>query len=273
MGWMTAAAVVGALASVASAVSSISAASSAPGAPKPQTNTNYGYDDEGNVVVEGTTKTNKHGSVYTPREKTAKEKDEIHARNNFIAQMRKNLNQAPEDRVKAYAAYEKEVSEAMHEDVDKRFAKYEQSQDEALNARGMTGSRADVDTQAELADAKLAADVGIANRAKLASEELANADRAFYLDALNQAEGGQRQDSLLAMDKANAQRQQALSGNAQAYASSAVEGAAQTLKANSINSGLKTLSDTASGLAFLYGYKGGGTTSPTRNTNPFGVTV
>jgi len=132
-----------------------------------------------------------------------------------------------------------------------------------MAARGMLGSKAYVDTLAELRDEKGELDTDIALKADLAKEELGKADREFWLNTLGQIDAGQRADYLASLQEsglANQKATQATSGLAAMYnigTNNQLNQWKTETEANRANTAMFT--DTASGLAFLYGYnKGGG---------------
>lgn len=181
-----------------------------------------------------------------------------------------NLNTTPEDRQKAYAEYQQAYTDAAHKSLDPQFDKINRTSDEQANATGMFGSRAYVDTKNELVKDKLAVDADIANQAVMAKEQLANTDRNYYANMLNQIDSGARADNL-----ASAQIAKSASDSAsQNYAGTigyynsinnsnlAKWQAQQAKSASFIGSG----SNLAGGLMYLYGSKSGGGSSKPATT-------
>lgn len=172
-----------------------------------------------------------------------------------------NLNATPEDRKAAYEEYAKNFADAAHRDVDPRFAKIERSTDEQANATGMFGSRAYVDTKAELAKDKAAQDTDIATQAGMAKESLANNDRTYWMNMLNQIDSGQRADTLAqaqisknTADIANQNYAGTLGYYQMQNANRAAEcETKQRLSASYANAG----TGLAGGLLYLYGNKSG----------------
>jgi len=172
---------------------------------------------------------------------------------------------APESRSSDYRGYEEYAqtySDALHLDVDKRYDKAVKGSRETANARGLTGSRYQVDTEAEMRSEKAGIDVDIAQQATLASQELERYDREFDLNTLNYIDAGGRADEALAIQKAGQAGSQARLGTAGVMSSYGLSNnaAIQKWEADSIRNQnfTKSMLDTSSGLAFLYGYGGGG---------------
>ena len=184
------------------------------------------------------------------------------------------LDQTPEDRLAAYGEYAKTLSDAMHTDVDKRFEETKRASEESMSQRGMTGSRASVDIEAELVGEKEKADVDIAQRATLAKSTLEQADRDFNLRTLANLDAGQSSENTLAYQK---QRDIGLTGlqatgaaNASLASSygtdvgSRFEKYKYDLYAN--QAAADRYMDTSRGLAYLYGYNKGTIRTGTMNS-------
>lgn len=139
------------------------------------------------------------------------------------SQMLSNLNQTPEDRIKAYENYAKTYSETLHAETDKKFDETQRSVAESMAARGMTGSRADVDTTKEMVSDKAKADLDIAREAQLRKEDLANTDKQIWLNTYNALSSGARAD---------AAQEYALAGEAATNASMANSAAQAAWQAN-----------------------------------------
>ncbi len=279
---MAAAAAVSAGVGIMSALNAPSAPTIAP--PPPPAGA-YEYDEEGNATTIQVWDEEKNAYVtkrYPEPEKESGETEEefnarhqkweedkaeravdTAARNELREKMLANLDQTPEDRIKAYDEYAANMSTAMHKEVDEQYAKRVTNEDEKMAARGMLGSKAYVDTLAELRDEKGELDTDIALKADLAKEELGKADREFWLNTLGQIDAGQRADYLASLQEsglANQKATQATSGLAAMYnigTNNQLNQWKTETEANRANTAMFT--DTASGLAFLYGYnKGGG---------------
>lgn len=222
----------------------------------------YTYDEDGNLAGSQEWDASRNGYVYRPAPLTPAQKAEKEKRQGLKTQMLSNLDAAPADRVQAYTDYAKAISEGLHKDVDYQFGKLTTAKNEEMTARGLYGSRAYVDTQAELAKQKNESDIEIANRAELGKENLANQDRTFWLNTLSSLDN---QANASAMVASNNMRN--VQGGSQIATQDLLAGYKnyveprfaqwQTEIAQS-NANTKNLMDTATGLAFLYGYKTGG---------------
>jgi len=226
--------------------------------PPPPPASYYYYDEEGYPAGEQVWDPEKNAYIYKPPPLTEEQKEEKKKRQEIRKQMLDNISQTPEDRVKAYEEYAKAFSDAMHKDVDQRYQDVVRSTDESMEARGMTGSKAYADTISQLAQDKQAADVDIANKAVLAKEQLAQADKDYWLRTIAELDAGRRTDYLMQLQQQQAAAQAAAQGTA---------GLLANYNADSMNQFRKweaqmeknrymtnTMLDTASGLAFLYGY-------------------
>jgi hypothetical protein len=184
---------------------------------------------------------------------------EADLRKELRLQMLGNLSETPEDRIAAYDNYAKAFSEQMHRDVDPQYEKYVRATNESMAARGLTGSRASVDLAAETQKNKTFADTDIAEKATLAKEGLAQADKNQWLGILNSLDAGGRADAALASQNAYTANNIANSANAQLLARYA---AAQNAYGFDVakNSALTNAGFNAAGglgMAYLYGKNGG----------------
>lgn len=258
-----------AVAAVAVAGASIYSAATAPKPPEippPPPPAGYiSYDEDGNPAGEQVWNAEKNAYEYKPAPLTEAQKAEKAQRDTLRTKMLSNLDQAPADRIKAYEDYAKNFSDAAHKNTDQRYADIVRSTEESLNARGMTGSRAYADITARLAGEKMAEDTDIATRAKLASEDLANTDRNYYMNVLNNLDAGRNSDTLNALNKANTAYQGAQGGTASLMGGWAQDSSNRLNKWNTEMAAnqafTQNMTNTASGLAFLYGYGGGGKTA------------
>jgi len=107
-----------------------------------------------------------------------------------------NLNQTPADRLAAYDEYAQKFADSAHRTADPAFDKALRGEEERANATGMMGSRAYVDTKAELADVKAQQDTDISTQAALAKEQLAANDRNYWANLLSQIDAGARADAI-----------------------------------------------------------------------------
>ncbi len=256
-------------------------------APPPPPPNYYQYDENGNLLVvqEWDPERNAYVTKYDPepdpsdkeahdawlerqkaREEEAKAKEELKAR------LLSNLNQTPEDRIKAYEEYAQTLSDTMHRDVDKQYNKAVRSTEESMAARGLFGSKAYVDTLSNLRDEKARTDADIANKAALAKEELAAQDKNYWASLLNQLEAGARADEVMRLEQAgNAYRNVQLANAAQMGAYNAANlNAMMDWQARMDRNTLLSnqLLDTSTGLAYLYGFR---STSPKSKTGSPGL--
>jgi hypothetical protein len=176
--------------------------------------------------------------------------------------MLSNLGATPLDRVRAYTDYAKAISESLHRDVDYQHEKNVRATDENMAARGLLGSRAYVDAQAELTRSKTLADTDIANKAELGKENLMNQDRQFWLNTLGSLDSERNASGALASQNwrnimaGSDMATRDLMAGYNTDADRRMNEWATNLALNRDAS--RSLMDTASGLAFLYGYKTGG---------------
>lgn len=249
-------------------------------APPPPPASYYSYDEDGNPAGSQVWDAAQNAYIYRPAALTPEQQKLRTEKNNLKTQMLGNLNQTPADRVKAYEDYAKAISEGMHRDVDYQFNKSVTAQNEGMASRGMFGSRAYVDAQAELNRTKTLADTDIANKAQLGKENLANQDRNFWLQTLSSLDQDSNAQATIAQGNmrnlqtgAGAATADLLGGYNAFNASRNAQWQTQVDYAKSLNNNnlerwatgiaqnnnlSNTMQNTASGLAFLYGYKTGG---------------
>ncbi|KAF0218788.1 MAG: hypothetical protein FD174_2571 [Geobacteraceae bacterium] len=173
-----------------------------------------------------------------------------------------NLNELSPERQAQIEQFGTAYADSMHRDIDPRFEKIKRNEDETANATGMFGSRAYVDTKAELDKLKATQDTDIANQSTMAKETLTNNDRTYWANLLGQIDAGQRSDLL-----ANAQVQKSNADIAsQNYAGTLGYYSAQNAnkladweaKQRLSSSYASAGSNLAGGLLYLYGGKSGG---------------
>jgi hypothetical protein len=249
----------------------------APGSPElqkpPAPPNSVQYDDDGGVISSQTYDAATNTWITKGRELTEEQKVEKAKVAELRTQMLDNLNTTPEDRVKAYEEYAASYSDAAHKDVDPRFADLGRTNDEQANARGMFGSRAYVDTQNELAKDKLTQDANIADQAVMAKEQLANNDRTYWSNMLNQIDSGARADAITQSqisknmtDSANQSYSGVLAANNMANNSIMDKWKADQAKSASyVSSG----SSMAGGLMYLYGGQTSGSAAAAPKTYKF----
>jgi hypothetical protein len=244
---------------------------SIPPAPPPASYNSYEYDDEGNVRKGGTqvwdAKTNSY--VYTPRDLTVSEKQEIQTKKAIKTKLLDNLNKTPAEWETAADEYAKTFASQMQKTYDEGLDKYTKSQEERLNAQGLFGSKAYADTEADIAKQKSDATVDISEKSALAREGLLENRKNMTLAELNAIETGQKSDSVLALQKQNVASATSAQGTA------AMMGAYNANTSNLWNNWqaqyqtnrdkTKMITDTSLGLAFLYGY---GTKTPGNPKGP-----
>lgn len=200
------------------AVYSASQAPDAPQvAPPPPPANYYSYDESGNVETVQEWDADRNAYITKRAPLTEEEQAEKAAREELKNNMLANLNNTPEDRVKAYDEYEKTFASSMQRIVDDQYEKVQKSTTEDLNRRGLTGSKADVDKTAALAGEKLKADADIAERAVLAKEGLASSDRDYWLRLLQYSDSKASSDEINALRKSGQAAQIANQGTAAAY--------------------------------------------------------
>ena len=278
------AAVVGAVATVAgvgmSAYNTFGSSKPSIGAPPPPANY-YTYDEDGNLAGSQVWDASQNAYIYRPAELTPEQKAEKAKRQELRTQMLSNLGATPEDRVKAYNDYAGAISKSLHRDVDFQYNKMVTSQNEGMAARGLLGSRAYVDAQAELNRQKTLADTDIANRAELGKENLSQQDRSYWLNILSALDSQQNASAAVAANNARTIQSGGeaaspdLLGGYNAYNGPQMR-QWQTQQALKSRFSESDMNNTATGLAFLYGFnKGTGTSlnspsvsSPNLTPNP-----
>lgn len=202
----------------------------------------YEYDTNGNIVSQQVWDAEKNAYISTPGNSP-----ENQERQKLREQLLSNLAKTPEDRIRAYNDYATAYSDTLHRETDIQHSKDLRSINENMNARGMIGSRAYADIQAELERERLNNNVDIANRATMAKNDLANQDRAYWSGLLNQLDSGGKVTTAQAMSGAHMGTSATLPAY-QIYQSNA---------ANLANMGQRNSQNymnTSVGLAYLYGY-------------------
>ncbi len=187
-----------------------------------------------------------------------------------------SLNMSWEERVSHYNEYADDFVKQQHAILDPQFEKEKQTVAESMASRGMTGSRAEVDTNAELEKAKSKSDEEVSTNANMYKYALANQELQGDLSIYNAIKAGQGADTALALQKQTAGVQGAVLGTQASLASTTAANNAsyQSWLSNYLvnQSRSKSLTDTASGLAYLYGYgKKAGWWSPANSGGGSGV--
>jgi hypothetical protein len=235
----------------------------------PITTSSSGYDAWGNPV-------NVASSSYDPKTKSfsssegalspqeiAQRQKEGALRDQLLTSLSRASSEAEKDKV--YQDYFDAYSQSLHRDVDYQQEQAYKKINEDMAARGMTGSRAYVDTLDSLAREKSLADTDIANKSQLGKMQLYSDDYNRWLATLGREYGQQNtyvQQTLaklgLASNNQGMANQMTLgtynAQNAanQNYASLLNNQYAVNSASNASTS--KSLTDTAVGLGYLYGY-------------------
>ena len=244
-----------------------------PSAPPPASY--YNYDADGNPTGSQVWDPAKNAYVYKSAPLTDAQKADKTQRDALRSTLISNMSKTPEDRLKAYDDYAASFSDSMHRDVDRRFANLTSSTDESMAARGLLGSKAYVDATNENNKDKLAQDTDIAAKAQLAKQDLANTDRTYDLNTLNALDQNANTTALTALQAQQNAQQGANLGTSATLAQATLD-SSNTLKQwdakmTQYNDLSKNLTNTSTGLAFLYGYNKGGvgvnpSTSPIKPT-------
>jgi hypothetical protein len=177
-----------------------------------------------------------------------------------------NLNELTPERQAQIEQFGTTFADSMHRDLDPRFDKTVRNEEERANATGMFGSRAYVDTKAELNKIKTGQDTDIANQSTMAKETLTSQDRQYWASLLNQIDSGQRADVLTTLQgnktgaDINAQNYAGTLG----YYSAANNNKLAEWEAQRQRSAAYTQAGTGMGSGLLYLY--GGMKSPSSNT-------
>lgn len=168
---------------------------------------------------------------------------------------------------RAYDEYARAFTGQLQKHVDERYKETKRATEEELNATGQYGSSAYVDRMTRLDREKLEADTDVGQRAILAKEELRRADQDFSLRTIAELDAGRRSDALIGLERELAATRTANLGSSALMAGYTAnqdarlkQWAVEMERSRDISN--KAL-DTATGLAFLYGYpKAGGLKTP-----------
>jgi hypothetical protein len=176
-----------------------------------------------------------------------------------------NLGKTPQDRLAAYDQYRQKISDLLHADTDVRYKEDVRASEETMNARGMFGSRAYADSMGLLSREKRAQDLNIANTAYLGAEDLAQRDINNWMGQTELAEGVNQNRRNFGLEKENLAlagvgRSQ---GGVNANWNQGMQGA--QLYRKDQNQWNNMMTDTAGGLAYLYGLGG---KSPSSTASP-----
>lgn len=191
-------AAISAVSAVAAVGMSVYGAISAPGSPgvytPPPPPNSVTYNEDGGIQSSQTYDAKTNTWITKGPELTAEQKAEKAKLKDLRNQTLDNLTKTPEGRTQAYADYAKAYSDSAHQISDPEFAKISRAEDEQANARGLFGSRAYVDAKDALNRDKLTQDTQIADQATMQKETLANNDRTYWANLLNQIDSGTRSD-------------------------------------------------------------------------------
>ncbi|HSW64238.1 MAG TPA: hypothetical protein VLH56_13165 [Dissulfurispiraceae bacterium] len=182
----------------------------APVPPPPPSYISYSYDDDGNPIIDqqqifdAATNTYK----YIPRELSAQEKDErkeISAMRSAALENFKNIaSLTPEQQDAKYAEYSSAYKSAALREFNPIYEKTARDIDEQAAARGMMGSRAYVDTLAELNDSRTKREMEVAEDATLLGRNLYREDVDRAGNLYTGLKGLTRADDAYALQKQSA---------------------------------------------------------------------
>lgn len=230
--------------------------------PPPQPASYYSQDEQGNPAEEQVWDASRNAYVYKPKPLTEEQKQELAVRQEIRIGRLGEINKTPDEWVTAANDYAKTFADVMHKDVDRRYDDRRRAINEEMEARGLFGSRAYVDKQTELDKEKGEIDTNIAQKSTLAKEDLIQRNKNFALQTIAEMDAGKKMDAIIASQNVEASRMGAQLGTASLMGNYATETSnkLKTWEMESANSRNLTssLNDTASGLAFLYGYNKGG---------------
>lgn len=238
---------------VASALSAKGVSAPMPSAPAGATITNL---DGTETVQEWDAASNSY-RTYTrwvdEDKKAAYEKEEA-AKTALRARLMEELEKNPAEWTEYANEYRDTYARAAHDVYDPYWSEQKQGLKESLAARGMTGSKADVDLTAKLTEQEAEQNRKIADDAVLQSEGLLQNYRNHNLNLLSALDAGAKSDELIATQRANNASQ--IASVANSYNTGLNTYRYQTALADYSANQAKTdtLNNTASGLAFLYGY-------------------
>lgn len=170
----------------------------------------------------------------------------------------RNIDAPPEDRTRAINEYSDSLAGGMGRIAGEKYNQTVRAAEESMAARGLAGSRAYVDSMAELTKDKERMDTEIGERAVLAREDLMDRDRRYWMDLAGALDSGASRQSVQAMESARL-AQGPLAGVNQGLGAMYGGGMSASL-ANWDDKMLRYRSDargqignTLSGLAYLYG--------------------
>lgn len=169
-----------------------------------------------------------------------------------------NINLTDEERWKKYEDAAVAFSEQQHAQLDPQMEQAQRAEDQRTADRGMTGSRADVDTQAVLEKTKSEANAEVARNSTMYKYALGDADLQRSLGTIGVIKGGETSDMAMALQRQSLAAQATIQANQGSIArdtannnSAYLNWLAKYQQKMAFGQGL---TNTASGLAYLYGY-------------------
>lgn len=250
---MAGAALISAGVGVASALSAKGVQTPAPSVPAGATVMNM---DGTETVQEWDAATNSYRTYtrWVDEDKKAAYEKEQAATTALRTRLMEELEKNPAEWMEYANEYRDTYARAAHDVYDPYWSEQKQGLKESMAARGMTGSKADVDLTAKLTEQEAEQNRKIADDSVLQSENLLQNYRNYNLNLLSALDAGAASDELVATQRANNASQIASVGNA--YNTGLNTYRYQTALADytANQATTNTLNNTASGLAFLYGY-------------------
>jgi len=231
----------------------------------------YQYDSDGNLVMSQVWDEEKNAYISRAGPKTESEKEEEALRDEIRQRMLNNLNETPEDRVKAYEEYAQNLSDSLNKDVDKRYDETVSAAEENINARGMTGSKYQADLMSKYMGEKLDVEADIALQSQMAKETLKNVDTTNWMNLLGYLDAGGRADEALALEKAGQAGSQALAGTENLFKKYYLDTDSTLRKWEQDTERYGAMSNASSSLlqAYMYGKYNNPKTTTGKNTQPF----
>ena len=257
---IAAAAVTSAAVGVGSAL--IGASRSAPSIPSPPAPASYySYSDDGRVTEQVWDASRNAYVTRTKWESEEKKKEYEELQKKYKALREEALariDQPTAERLEEIRKYGDTVAGSMQKYVDEAYEKTRTGTLEHLEKSGLTGSKAYVDALAKLQEEKLRADADVAEKATLAKESLLKSDRDYWLNVLGQIDAGARADTLAALQQYQMAQRATEAANANLLSTYGLLTNAQLQNWAARQQQLQNLSttgmNTATGLAFLYGF-------------------
>jgi hypothetical protein len=175
------------------------------------------------------------------------------------------LDKDPDAWLEAGEKIKQAYTEAISEDVEEKWEESRKWEEEQAEKKGLTGSKSYADIMAEMEEDKLKTEQNIAQQAELLKESKLQSEREFAAGLVGQLDTGLSADAALALKKQQLAGESAQTATAAQYAKAMAEYQGDLQKWQQRQQLGKTLMDTGAGLAFLYGYTGGGNTTLGKN--------